>query len=232
MAPRPAFPPPAPKPGKHRLFIGIMLAIVLLGGIASFMMSGGKKVKSVAKKDEYITVTPLPKPPPPPPPLKPEPPPPPDKPPEPEEMVEQEQVPDDEPPPDNSPPDSPPSDLGSNATGSGPSIGGGTGGNGRIGTGRKGGGSKWGYYAAKVQTTIKDALGRNASTRSGSFSLQVRVWADSNGRITRAQLVGSSGNAAVDQSIKNQVLTGLQLPEPPPAGMPMPINMRISARKS
>lgn len=232
MSPRPSFPPPAPKPGKHRLFIGIMLAVVLLGGIGSFMMSGGKKVKSVAKRDDIIIVTPLPKPPPPPPPLKPEPPPPPDKPPESEEMVEQEQVPDDEPPPDNSPPDSPPSDLGSNTSGSGPSIGGGTGGNGKIGTGRKGGGSKWGYYAAKVQTTIKDALSRNASTRSATFSLQVRVWADSNGRITRAQLVGSSGNPAVDQSIKNQVLTGLQLPEPPPAGMPMPITMRISARKS
>ena len=148
-------------------------------------------------------------------------------------MVEQEQVPDDEPPPDNSPPEAPPSDIGSNATGTGPSIGGGSGGNGRIGgTGRKGGGSKWGYYAAKVQTSVKDALGRNSSTRSATFSMQVRIWADSNGRITRAQLVGSSGNPAVDQSIKNQVLVGLQLPEPPPAGMPMPINMRISARKS
>lgn len=231
MSPRPTFPPPPQKSGKHRLFIGIMLAIVLLGGIASFMMSDGKKVKSVAKREEIITIT-LP-PPLPPPIIKPEPPPPIEKPPEPEEMVEQEQVPDDEPPPEDSPaPESPPSDFGSNASGSGPPMGGGTGGNGKIGTGRKGGGSKWGYYAAKVQTTIKDALGRNASTRSASFSLQVRVWADSNGRITRAQLVGTSGNPAVDQSIRNQVLTGLQLPEPPPAGMPMPINMRISARKS
>ena len=62
--------------------------------------------------------------------------------------------------------------------------------------------------------------------------MTVRVWADSSGRITRAQLVGSSGNPSVDQAIKSQVLTGLQLTEPPPAGMPMPINMRIAARKS
>jgi TonB family protein len=59
----------------------------------------------------------------------------------------------------------------------------------------------------------------------------VKVWADSSGRITRAQLVGSSGNPAVDQAIRNSVLNGLQLPQGPPADMPMPINLRISARK-
>ena len=40
-----------------------------------------------------------------------------------------------------------------------------------------------------------------------------------------------SGNTAVDQAIENQVLDGLQLPEAPPADMPMPITLRISARK-
>jgi protein TonB len=63
------------------------------------------------------------------------------------------------------------------------------------------------------------------------MSLQVRVWPDSGGRITRAQLVGSSGNPAVDQAIKNQVLTGLQL-QAPPADMPVPIVLRLTARKS
>ena len=63
------------------------------------------------------------------------------------------------------------------------------------------------------------------------MTLQVRVWPDANGRITRAQLVGSSGNSAVDQAIKNQVLSGLQLPQAPPADMPTPIVLRITARK-
>ncbi len=148
-------------------------------------------------------------------------------------MVEQEVVPDDEPPPEAPAPEAPPAGIDSGATGKGPAIAGGGGGGNRIGgSGRKGGGSKWGYYAAKVQTTIKDALGGNPSTRKAAFSMQVRVWADSTGRITRAVLVGSSGNPAVDQAIRNQVLIGLQLPEPPPVGMPMPITMRISARKS
>ncbi len=210
-----------------------MLALVLAGGIVSFLTSGPKSNRPTARKSEFITVT-LPPPPPPPPP-KIEPPKPKEiEPPKEEEMVEQEPVLEDEPPPEAAP-EAPSEDLGTNITGgSGPDMGlskgGGNGANRIGGTGRKGG-SKWGYYASQVQTTIADALRRNASTKSASLSLQVRVWLDANGRITRASLVGSSGNPAIDSAIKNQVLTGLQLPQAPPADMPMPINLRISARK-
>lgn len=232
MSPRPPFPP---KADKSRMVIGIMLALVLLGGVASFMMSGGKVKRPAPPRQEIVTIT-LPPPPPPPPPPKVEPPPPEDVPPPEEEMVMQDPVAEDEPPPDDTPPDAPPSDdLSTGIAGNGPDMGlsSGGGGSGRIGgNGRKGGGSKWGYYAAKVQNSIAAALRRNPSTKSATFSMQVKVWADSSGRITRAQLVGTSGNAAVDQAIKNQVLAGLQLPEPPPDGMPMPINMRITARKA
>jgi hypothetical protein len=36
----------------------------------------------------------------------------------------------------------------------------------------------------------------------------------------------------VDTAIENEVLNGLVLNEPPPDDMPMPINLRISARKA
>lgn len=139
-------------------------------------------------------------------------------------------------PPEDAPPEAPPSeDLSTGIAGNGPDMGlsGGKGNSGNsIGGGqRRGSGSKWGYYASRVQTTIADALRRNSATRNASLSLQVRVWADTNGRITRAQLVGASGNPSVDAAIKNQILTGLQLPQAPPADMPMPINLRITARK-
>lgn len=221
--------PPTRKPDKSRLIIGIMLVLVLLGGIVSFLSSGGKAPKKAPREERIVIVTPPP-PPPPPPVVTPPPPPPPPKD---EDMVQQEEVPDDEPPPDAPAPEAPPAGIDSNTGGKGPAIAGGTGGGNRIGgSGRKGGGSKWGYYAAKVQTTVKSALAGNASTQKATFSLQVRIWADSSGNITKAVLVGSSGNPAVDQAIRNQVLVGLQLPEPPPAGMPMPITLRIAARKS
>ena len=224
MSPRPPFPPPAKKPGKHRLFIGLMLAVVLLGGIISFLTSGGKSTRKAAPRQEIVTVT-----------LRTSMPPPKEELPKDEEMVEQAPVPDDEPPPADTPPEAPPSEvLGTGIAGNGPDmgLGSGTGGGNRIGgSGRKGGGSKFGWYAAKVQTAIADALRKHPSTRNASMTLQVRVWPDANGRITRAQLVGSSGNSAVDQAIKNQVLSGLQLPLAPPADMPTPIVLRITARK-
>jgi hypothetical protein len=147
-------------------------------------------------------------------------------------MIEQERVEIVE--PVEAPIAAPPDDgLATNILGNGPDMGlrAGTGGGGnrnRVGSSRRAG--KWDHYAVTVQNTIAETLRRNAGVRSSAFTLKVRVWADANGRITRASLQETSGNQAVDQTIRNQVLTGLQLPEAPPADMPMPINMRISAR--
>lgn len=222
-----------PKADKSRVIIGLMLSLVLIGGVVSFLKSGGKAPRHDQRKQEILTIT-LPPPPPPPPP-KVEPPPPKEvPPPEKQEMVEQEPVKEDEPPPDNAPPELPSEDLSTGIAGNGPDMGLSRGtGNGKLGsTGSRGAGSKFGWYAAKVQSSIKDALSRHPSTRSAAMSLQIRVWPDSDGRIIRAQLVGSSGDAKVDQAIKSQILTGLQLPQAPPADMPTPIVLRINSRKS
>ncbi|NJM38763.1 MAG: TonB C-terminal domain-containing protein [Akkermansiaceae bacterium] len=227
--------PPA-KSNKHKFIIAGMLALVLGGGIISFLTAGPKEPKKATRKNDNLVQINIPPPPPPPPPPKIEPPKPKEEEPKEEEMIEE--VAAEETPPE-APPEAPPAEtIGTNIKGDGPgmsglSSGGGNGGGNRNsigGDGRRG--SKYGGYAFKIQQTIKSALSQNSSTRSASFSMQVRVWADANGRITRASLVGSSGNPAVDQAIRNQVLVGLQLPEPPPADMPMPINLRISARKS
>lgn len=209
----------------------VLLAIALVVG-AIWFVSRGSKPHAKPKAEESITIT-LP---PPPPPVTPPPPPPPQNeppPPEEEEMIAQEEVDENEEKPEEAAPE-PPSDLDlgpGSAGGTGPALGGGGGGNGKIGSNKRGSASKYGWYAAKVQSAIRQALSGNPSTRSATLSLQVKIWADTDGRITRAQLVGSSGNRSVDQSIKSQVLTGLQLPQAPPADMPMPINLRITARK-
>ncbi len=121
-----------------------------------------------------------------------------------------------------------PAPLGTNIKGDGPDggfnlgSGNGLGGNGMGGAG--GGGSRWGWYAAQVQAKIADALRSDPRTRDAALHLKVRIWPDLTGRITRAQVEGSPGDAAVDQ-----VLTGLQLQEPPPDGMPSPIVLRLTA---
>lgn len=101
---------------------------------------------------------------------------------------------------------------------------GGTGGGGK-------GGSKWGWYAGQVQNRIADALRSHPLTRNAGFSNVVRIWSDSSGRITRVRLRSSTGSKSVDAAIENEVLAGLVLNEPPPSDMPMPINLRLSARQ-
>jgi len=129
-----------------------------------------------------------------------------------------------------------PGPLGVNAKGEGKGdafgLVGRSGGNGLL-DGGGGGGSRFGWYASQIQARIEEALRQNNRTRSASIAgLRVRIWADNTGRVTRAQLVGSSGDPAIDNAIQNEVLTGLQLKQAPPADMPMPIVLRVTAHRS
>ncbi len=125
--------------------------------------------------------------------------------------------------------------IGTNITGSGPADGFGLGANGKglMGGGNRGGAaaSRFGWYANQVTRSISDALSQNPRTRSASFNIKVRIWSDASGRITRAKLAELTGDPVVDEAIKHEVLDGFQLKEPPPDGMPMPIVMRLIARR-
>jgi hypothetical protein len=59
----------------------------------------------------------------------------------------------------------------------------------------------------------------------------VRVWPDSSGKIARVQVTGTTGDSALDNAIRNEVLSGLNLNEAPPEGMPVPIVLRLVARR-
>jgi protein TonB len=195
----------------------LLIGIVTLAKLAS---TGGG-----SSRHESITMVSLP-PPPPPPQFTPPPPPPPQQE---EQRMEQPMLKEDQPRAEEPPKDEPPLGTGIKGDGTGDSFGlGGGSGNGRIGGG--GNGSKWGSYASQISSRIQVALQQNRTTRSASMNIKVRVWPDTTGRITRAQVAGSSGDPALDAAV-DQALTGLQLQEPPPAGMPAPIVLQIAARR-
>lgn len=214
---------------KYGLAIGVAVVLLLAVGAGfSIYLFAGKVAPP--KKPVEIAVKLLP-----PPPLPPPPPPPPKEPPPPEpKMVEQPPVKPDEQKPKDEPKnlDKPPGPPGPVASGP-PSdyglAGSGGGGNGLGGGGE--GGSRWGWYAGKIQQAVAEAVRQNEKTREAKLRLKVRIWADRNGRISRAQLADSSGDSAIDDVLKTQVLTGLILPEPPPTDMPMPIVLRINAQR-
>ena len=146
-------------------------------------------------------------------------------------MVEQPPVKPDEPKPTPklAKADLPPGPAGPKTSGAGDAFGLPGGGGGGNGIGDGGGGSRFGYFAGQVQNAVHAALALNPKTRTAQVrGLKVRIWADNTGHITRATLAGSTGDPSVDAAIRDQVLDGLQLPEPPPSDMPMPIIMRIN----
>jgi protein TonB len=108
-----------------------------------------------------------------------------------------------------------------------------TGGGGGFGGGGMGGGrgSKFGFYAGQVKGRILDSLRSNKKTRSAVMDVQVRIWVDNTGRITKVGLSKSTGDPSLDEAIKNEALAEISMPEPPPQGMPMPIVMHFSAKR-
>lgn len=215
------------------IIIAVGVLALAVGGWVVFGPKEGKKRKSTAS---VMSIMP-PLPPPPPPPTPPPPTPPPPQEPPPEQTKQPEFQPEEKPAPEPpQPPDNPPPAMGTALQGDGPNSFGLSGtGNGMIG-GRGngkggGGGTKYGWYAGQVQARVLEAMQRHRKLRSSALTVQVRIWADSNGRVTRAKVSGTSGDAAIDQALEREVLAGLQLSQPPPDGMPMPIVMRITARR-
>jgi periplasmic protein TonB len=151
-------------------------------------------------------------------------------------MVEQTPVAKEEPKPEPAKPADDPPPLGTGIKGDGAPDGfnlsgsAGSGGTGRSIGGTSRNASKWGWYAAKVQSSIADALRRNPRLRSAVMDGRVRIWADPTGRITRASWSGNPPDPSLDAAI-TAALTGLSLPEPPPADMPAPIVLRLAARR-
>ena len=207
------------------LIVGSVVMLTL--GAAVFYAMTGESTP-VRKPTNTVVSIQLPPPPPPPPKVQPPPPPPEQK------MIEQPPLDQPEEKAEAKPVDEPPA-LGTNIKGGGPSLGGlGSSGNGGTGLGssaanRRGG--PFDRYAGQVQNRIQEALRNHRQTRNANLRVEVCVWPDQAGRITRAQLVSSTGDAAVDNALKNEVLVGLQLQEPPPRGMPTPIVLRVTARR-
>jgi hypothetical protein len=202
----------------------IIGGVVLVGGVVAFFIfhNGDDDGGSPAPKNEIKMISLPPPPPPPPPPPKQQEPPKPDEP-----KFQKEEAPTDEKPPDKAPePQLSTSIQGNDASG----LGSGNGGGG-FGGGGGGRGSKFGYYAGQVKNRIVDALRTNKKTRSAVMDVQVRVWLDTNGKITKVSLAKSTGDSALDAAIKSEVLADVSLKEPPPQGMPMPIVMHFRAKR-
>lgn len=208
---------------------GFAIGMTVVAAVGFFVFRealSGTKTTSRGKPSELVAIRPiLPPPPPPPPPQTP----PPEAPKQ--EMITQTPLNDQDSKPDDKPPDPSPA-LGTNIQGNGPPDGYGLGrAGGGSGSGGGGGGargSQFGWYARQIQEAIADALRHDESTRDAAFNIRVRVWLDEVGRVTRVKLVDSTGNPALDATLRERALVGRQMRDPRPDQMPMPITIRLT----
>jgi periplasmic protein TonB len=221
--------------GSHGTAVAAGAAVVTVLAVVVVLFLRDKDQAPIRQVQEITMVTIQPPPPPPPPP----------QPIQQPKMIEQPKIvepevkqekpqerPKEAPPkPLDAPPSTAPLGLDAKPTGPGDAFNlvGNPSGNGLLGGG--GGGSRWGWYASLVQTQIEEALRANKKTRDAAMRIEIRLWPDAAGRIERVQLVSSTGNAAVDAAITEEVLIGLKLREPPPKDMPVPIVTRVTERR-
>ncbi len=209
---------------KVPLIVGALILAASLGIVVVKKLSSGGG--SSRKGAEIVSVR---LPPPPPTPLPAATPPPAPEMKQEQKMVEQAPVNENEEKPKDEPAPAAPISTGIKGDGAADGFGVGGSGNGQIGGSGSGHlSSKWGWYAGQVNSTIGDALRKNPKTRVANFKIKVRIWADITGRIVRIK-AESTNNPTLDSAL-NEALTGLQLKEPPPQGMPAPIVLRVSAQ--
>lgn len=227
---------PSPLPRWRRLIkpVAAIVAAALVGWLLWQWLSAPAGVQR--KAPEVTAIIPLPPPEPPPP--KPEPPPEPETPPPEQEMVETEPTPVEEPTPEEPKPAEEPkaadnnaepmqmnsdAQAGSDAFNIGAGSGGGMSG---AGGGRFGNATYGQYLGYALQKLVRD----NDSTGYLAYQLDVDIWIDREGRVTRAEIRRSSGDTSVDEKVA-AVLRNAVLTQRPTTTTTMPVKVRLNSRR-
>jgi protein TonB len=196
---------------------GGLLCLALIAGFVWFvhtmMASKGSKTE---RKIQTVQI------------IRPPPPPPPDQPPPPPPEKTQEVLPKDEPEPAPKDEPAPSQPLGIDATG--------TAGGDAFGLVARAGGSDliggsgnaiFAWYTNRLKDAVLERLSADSRLGSKKFSVSVRVWIESDGRIKDVKLISTTGNPELDQRISTALSALTRLSDAPPLEMPQPINLKI-----
>jgi protein TonB len=163
--------------------------------------------------------------------IRPPPPPPQEKPPDPPKQ-EEEKIPEPEQPTPETPSDEPPpgDQLGLDAEG-------GAGGDSFGLVGHKGGrdllasgGDRFAWYAGVLKDDLLSFLSDHPDIRQRAYSVNIRLWLDGKGAVTRVALSSSTGDNALDRELQKLLGSMEKVAEAPPADMPQPVQIRLVSR--
>lgn len=214
----------------------IALAVAAVLALVWYLYTGINGVHGVKVEDEPpVTISPMlpPPPPPPPPPPKPQ-----DKPPEPQDKPTPAPTPSPSPKPDAPAPMQMNADAQSGASGIASGSGSGSGAPGGTGTclappcgiGGSGGGSMDGFYGRYLSGLLQQRVQRDGKVNRSVFSADFAIWI-TDGHVTRAELVRSSGDDRRDQLLK-AIIEGTTGLNAPPVSFKLPQRITVRGRKS
>jgi protein TonB len=163
--------------------------------------------------------------------IRPPPPPPQEKPPDPPKQEEEKISEPEQPTPETPSDEPPPSDqLGLDAEG-------GAGGDSFGLVGHKGGrdllasgGDRFAWYAGVLKDDLLSFLSDHPDIRQRAYSVNIRLWLDGKGAVTRVTLSSSTGDNALDRELQKLLGSLDKVAEAPPADMPQPVQIRLVSR--
>ena len=205
---------------------GIFLLVLVLIAAGIWRLSQNDAgMRKEAPKLDVVSLTPPPPPPPPPPPKE--------QPPEPtpEKMVD---VPTPTPQPQAQPQQltiAGPAQAGGDAFGLQAGSGGGQVGSGG-GSGPSGGDFGASAYARYLGGVLQEAVQSDKRVNRLVFTAELALWVDAEGRVTRAAILRSSGNARTDQALVLTLQSVGRLDEAPPATVKFPQHVTVRGRKA
>jgi len=161
------------------------------------------------------------------------PPPPPqiEKPPEPPK-VEEEKIPEPEQPTPDTPSNDPPAGdrLGLDAEGGAGSDAFGLVGNKGGRSLLASGGDRFAWYGSALKDDLLSYLSEHPDIRQRAYSVNVRLWLDGKGGVTRVALSSSTGDHDLDRELQTLLGSMQKVAQAPPADMPQPVQIRIVSR--
>ncbi len=105
---------------------------------------------------------------------------------------------------------------------------------GDVGTkiGGKKGMAAYAWYTGQIKGRIEEVLAAEKGLGSAQYRLVVHLWLARDGRVERAELQGSSGDAATDELIRKALAGMGAIAEAPPEDMPQPVKLRITSKNT
>jgi periplasmic protein TonB len=92
------------------------------------------------------------------------------------------------------------------------------------------GGDRYAWYAGQLKEDLISFLSEHRDIRSRAYSVNVRLWLDGQGAVTRVDLAGSTGDKDLDKQLRDLLASIDRVGEAPPNDMPQPVKIRIVSR--